>query len=119
MVGLGGFLGAISRYGLSLLTTGLGITLPIGTLLANVAGTFILGLAFFLSATQLKLPENTYVLLAVGFCGSLTTMSSFILDSHSLLTLKGAPYFLLNVALNLACCFAALLLARWLIGGLK
>jgi CrcB protein len=81
MVGLGSMLGGVSRYGMSLLTQNASaFSLPYGTLLSNLAGCLLIGLiAGFGDRTEL-LSTEMRLLLATGFCGGFTTMSSFVYE---------------------------------------
>ena len=63
-------LGALVRYFFSKVNSR--ATLPIGTLMANVLGTFLIG--YFYNHIQDK---QLYSILATGFCGGLTTLSTF------------------------------------------
>ena len=59
-VGLGGFIGAILRYGTTLLTAGYSLTVPWGTLISNLVGCFVLGvLAALASDIDVVSPEGT------------------------------------------------------------
>ena len=81
MVGLGSMLGGVSRYGMSLLTQNVSaFSLPYGTLLSNLAGCLLIGvIAGFGDRTELMSTEMR-LLLATGFCGGFTTMSSFVYE---------------------------------------
>ncbi|GAB2854815.1 fluoride efflux transporter FluC [Nocardioides pacificus] len=72
---------------------------PTGTLLVNVAGSLLLGV---LSA--LALSGSWAALLGVGFCGGLTTYSSFVVRAHDLGARRGTPYVVATVVLSLAAC---------------
>ena len=82
LVGVGGGLGSISRFGLSemaqqLLGPGSAQRYPLGTLMANVLGCLLAGfLAFFLIDRSVLTPQHR-LLLMTGFLGGLTTFSSF------------------------------------------
>ncbi|MFB6312193.1 MAG: fluoride efflux transporter CrcB [Salinirussus sp.] len=70
LIGIGGAVGAVSRYLIGLL---LGKTsFPWATLVVNALGSFILGLVLFAEGTS-----TLQLLVAVGFCGAFTTFSSF------------------------------------------
>jgi CrcB protein len=80
-VGLGSMLGGISRYGMTLATQNFAImSMPVGTLLSNIAGCMLIGLVAGIGATTQVLSTEMRLLLATGFCGGFTTMSSFIYE---------------------------------------
>lgn len=81
IVGLGGALGAITRYGISILVP---TSLPIPTLIANIAGSFILGYATTLLQNK-RLSSKQMLFLGTGYCGGLTTMSTFSMETFNLL----------------------------------
>lgn len=80
LVGLGSLVGGVSRYGLTLLTQNVSaFSLPYGTLISNLAGCLIIGLIAGFGRTEL-LSTELRLLLATGFCGGFTTMSSFVYE---------------------------------------
>ncbi len=80
-VGLGSMAGGISRYGLSLLTQNVSaFSLPYGTLLSNIAGCLMIGLLAGFGAKTELMSSEMRLLLATGFCGGFTTMSSFVYE---------------------------------------
>mgnify|MGYP001548106715 FL=1 len=80
-VGLGSMAGGISRYGLTLATQGISaFSLPYGTLISNLAGCLIIGLLAGLGAKTELMSSELRLLLATGFCGGFTTLSSFIYE---------------------------------------
>ena len=83
-VGLGGFLGAAARYGLSLAMGGLSIVIPYGTLLANILGCFVIGVVLGFAVQTDAVSPGARLFLATGFCGGFTTMSSFVYELASL-----------------------------------
>lgn len=81
MVGLGSMAGGISRYGLTLATQGISaFSLPYGTLISNLAGCLIIGLLAGFGAKTELMSSELRLLLATGFCGGFTTLSSFIYE---------------------------------------
>jgi len=108
-VGAGGFLGAISRFLLSIGVQKLtGSSFPYGTLTVNVLGSFIIGF-LFLYFEQTVSPAQK-ALLITGFLGALTTFSTFSLET--VLMLQNSLYIkaLTNVSLNAALSIGATLL---------
>ena len=77
VVGLGGFLGAIARYGLSgVVQRVAGGSFPAGTLAVNILGCFLIGgLMCFVGQREFFSPE-TRLFLVMGFLGSFTTLSA-------------------------------------------
>lgn len=110
IVGIGGSIGAISRYLLSLWTVErFGAAFPYGTLLANVIGCFIIGI--FMTVTTERLIVSPYwrLLVTVGFIGGLTTFSSFSYETFRLLQEAEIQLAFYNIALN----FTAGFFATW------
>ncbi len=80
-VGLGSMLGGLSRYGMTLLTQNYAaLSLPFGTLLSNIIGCLLIGVIAGIGASSQVLSTEMRLLLATGFCGGFTTMSSFIYE---------------------------------------
>jgi len=75
-------------------------TLPVNVLIVNVVGAFILG-AFVILSEQWHLDGRYSLFAAVGFCGSLTTMSSFALDSSNLLENNHYGALVVNIIANI------------------
>ncbi len=78
---LGGGLGAVSRYLVGInLARHFEINLPISTFLVNVVGSFIIGFLYFLFVEKADISPVVKLALTVGFCGGLTTFSTFSLE---------------------------------------
>lgn len=107
VIALGGFLGAVSRHALAV---GLPELFPWGTLVANVLGTFLLGLVLYDERLADSISPETRVLLGTGFCSSFTTYSTFAAET----VLLSPPLALANVLVTYVLGFAAVLLGRFL-----
>jgi len=110
LLAVGALAGAFLRYKIASSPILFGV-LPLNVLIINVVGSFILGIFSFLSVS-LNLDTKYSILLAVGFCGSFTTMSSFALESINLLDNKQFPLFALNLFANVGLSLGAIVLGR-------
>lgn len=107
---VGAVVGAVLRYKLveSAITIG---GLPVSVLLVNVIGSFVLG--FFSVATVALNWDPRYTLMvAVGFCGSFTTMSSFALETSNLLDSSRFSLIILNILANVGLSLGAVISGR-------
>jgi CrcB protein len=96
LVGLGGFAGSIARYGLSVAFQRFSFEWPLGTMAANLLGCFVIGVISSLAERTEAISPASRLLLATGFCGGFTTMSSMVYESMQMLRsgeyLHGALY---------------------------
>jgi len=84
-VGGGAALGALLRWALGLALDPVFPTLPLGTLTANVAGGFLMGVAVQFFATHASAPPEVRLALTTGFLGGFTTFSTFSAEVVELL----------------------------------
>lgn len=93
---------------------------PIGTLVVNVTGSFLLGVILVVVARQGQQANTLRLLLAVGLCGGYTTFSTFSADTVGLMENGGGSLAVLNIgaslALGLLAVFAGSLVARTVMG---
>ena len=86
IIGLGGFVGAICRYGLGGWVQRLtGGTFPYGTLVVNVTGCFLIGFLLMLFEQRQLFSPTTRLFLTVGILGAFTTFSTFGYETLELL----------------------------------
>jgi CrcB protein len=81
--------------------------LPVNVLAVNIIGSFILGL-FSVLAVALNLNSNYTLLIATGFCGAFTTMSSFALETSNLMDGNRFILVILNILANVGLSLGAL-----------
>jgi fluoride exporter len=84
-VGAGAAVGAWLRWGLGALLNPIFPTLPLGTLAANLAGGFIMGVALAVLGHYEALAPEVRLLVTTGFLGGLTTFSTFSAEATTLL----------------------------------
>ncbi len=117
LIGAFGGAGAISRYLVTMLAVyWFGAAFPIGTLIVNVVGCFLLGLLFHIAQTTSLISDEWLHGIGVGFLGGLTTFSTFGYETYARLENSlwrvAATNVLLNVALGLLAVWAGISLAR-------
>ncbi len=101
---LGGGLGSVARYGISLFAVrALGAAFPWGTLIINIGGSFIIGWFGFRPGSSLAARQ----FVMIGVCGGFTTFSSFSLQTVELLRAGHVWRGFANVALSVVLCLAA------------
>lgn len=118
-IAVGGALGSLARYGITIAFEALlGREFPYGIFIANVAGSFAIGVCFVLLFERGLLPEFWRSLLIVGFLGAFTTFSTFSLHTVSMLEegklLMAAAYTFGSVVLSIGAAFIGIVSARLL-----
>ena len=114
LLAVGAIVGAFLRY--KLVESPIAVYgLPVNVLAVNVIGSFILGLFSVLSVSLNLEPQYT-LLVAVGFCGSFTTMSSFALETSNLAGANRFSLMVLNILANVGLSLGAVFGGRFLGG---
>ncbi|MHB8602617.1 MAG: fluoride efflux transporter CrcB [Nitrosotalea sp.] len=121
LLAVGGVMGVFLRYSMTKSQLLFG-ALPVNVLIVNVVGSFILG-SFVVLSQQWNIDEKYALLVAIGFCGGLTTMSSFALESVNLIDNKQYSLVVINVianvGLSLGAIFGGRTLTSVILGALK
>jgi len=112
---IGGGVGSVARWFISLKLNPTTSLLPIGTLTVNLAGAFIIGLGIAVFNRMTHLDPVWKMLLTTGFCGGMTTFSTFSLEVVYMLQDGRFGAALLNIALNLFGSLALTLLGFMLV----
>lgn len=117
LVGIGGFIGSIARYAVSLFFSKIvKLDFPYGTFVVNIVGCLLIGIFFGMSEKQNWLNENWRIFLTIGLCGGFTTFSSFAFENLSMLQNHNYSGFFLytagSVLLGLMAVWVGLLLSK-------
>ena len=115
LVFLGGGLGSSLRYLISKYLN-VGGVIPQGTLVVNVLGSFLLGLALGWLIKQDMLNHPLHFLIAIGFCGGFTTFSTFSFENFNMIKsgdyISFSIYFLGSIILGIIAIFLGIILSR-------
>ena len=111
-VGIGGFLGTVCRYLVSLIPISEKNGFPFNTLIINVLGALIVGFLSGLSAKYNGINADIMAFLRKGICGGFTTFSTFALETTSMLGEGKGLLGILYVALSLILGIGAVLIGK-------
>ena len=119
LVGLGGFAGSVARYFVSRLNSHVEfLSIPIGTLLVNVTGSFLIGFLIGIAEKSPVLTVELRLLLMVGLCGGFTTFSTF--TGENLMLMRSGQflplfiYTVLSVLLGFLAVYAGFVITKFL-----
>ena len=116
-IGIGGFLGANARYGLSrFVADRLGGGFPYGTFLVNISGSLAIGVILIVLTERVVTDPAWRLLVVVGFLGGYTTFSSYTFEALTLMErgdwARAAAYVLGSNAIGLLACAIGMAVAR-------
>ncbi|HEY2379396.1 MAG TPA: fluoride efflux transporter CrcB [Gemmatimonadaceae bacterium] len=119
-VAIGSAVGGVARFALAaIIQQRVGPNFPVGTLLVNVSGSFLLGLIFRYALGTDAISLEVRALLTTGFCGGYTTFSTFSYDTMMLLeegqSARASTYVVLSIVLSLAATWLGITTARALV----
>jgi fluoride exporter len=98
LIGLAGFTGTLSRYWMSgVIAKRYGEIFPMGTLVVNLVGCFLVGLLFYLLDQRFLVNQTARTVVLIGFMGGFTTFCSFGLQTFTLLQDREFGLAVLNV----------------------
>lgn len=112
-VGLGGAIGSIFRYTLSLLP--IKSSFPVLTLITNLLGAFIIGVVVGLFEKQ-YLSSQIHLFLKTGLCGGFTTFSTFSLETLTLLENDMIFIAIVYVFISVVGCIMGVYLGKMIVG---
>ena len=115
LIGLGGFLGAVSRYAVGGVVQNISksIAFPYGTIAVNVVGCFLIGSLAYLAEVRSLFSANTRLFLFIGVLGAFTTFSTFANETLELMRDNNRGMALMNIVLHFLLCIAAVIVGRY------
>jgi CrcB protein len=115
LIALGGALGTLARYGVSVFAAPYSQSLPWGTIVINVTGSFVIGCfgTLTLANGRFPVPEAVRLFVMVGLCGGYTTFSAFSLQTLDLLRAGFGAKALFNVVFSVIACILAVSAGYW------
>ena len=109
-VALGGALGAIGRYTISLIPVKTGF--PVLTLVTNIIGAVLIGFIAGIVSNKSSVSDNTVLFWKTGVCGGFTTFSTFSLEAVTLFEKKSYFSGSVYIVLSAAFCIIGVLLGK-------
>ena len=109
LITLGGAIGTLARYLISVAALPISQSLPWGTIGINILGSFVIGLFGTLTLANGRFPvsEDARLFVMVGLCGGFTTFSSFSLQTLDLLRSGATMRAFANIIMSVALCVCA------------
>jgi CrcB protein len=109
LIAIGGAIGTLARYFISVAALPISHSLPWGTIGINILGSFIIGLFGTLTLANGRFPvsDDARLFVMVGLCGGFTTFSSFSLQTLDLLRSGATLRAVANIILSVVLCVCA------------
>ncbi len=116
LVGIGGFIGASSRYLMTIVISRfISSTFPYGTLLCNIIGAFLIGIFMAISSTYNWMSNEVRLFLTTGILGGLTTFSTFSYETISLFETGKYVMATVNIFGSIILCLGFAALGKWMV----
>lgn len=120
---IGGGIGAVLRYLTGIYFARFAFSFPCATFLVNIAGSFLIGFFYALCMAKMEINPVLKVVLTAGFCGGLTTFSTFSYELLQMIIngrfLSAFFYILLSITLCLVAVWLGSTVGKFLITGLN
>jgi CrcB protein len=113
---VGGAIGTLARYLISVAAVPISQSLPWGTIGINILGSFVIGFFGTLTLThgRFPAPENVRLFVMVGLCGGFTTFSSFSLQTLDLIRNGAMTRAAVNIVASVVLCVGAVAIGHFI-----
>jgi CrcB protein len=106
LIFIGGGLGSVTRFGISLLIAKTVLHAGVSTLISNVLACFILAGVVFVFQQKNVVPDNYKYFVLIGICGGLSTFSTFSYETFELLKQGMIAWAVANILISCGLCLS-------------
>ena len=106
LIFIGGGLGSVTRFGISLLIAKTVLHAGVSTLISNVLACFILAGVIFVFQQKNVVPDNYKYFVLIGICGGLSTFSTFSFETFELLKQGMIAWAVANILISCGLCLS-------------
>jgi CrcB protein len=106
LIFLGGGLGSVTRFGISLLVAKTALHSGVSTLISNVVACLILASVIFVFQQKNLVPDTYKYFILIGICGGLSTFSTFSYETFELLKNGMIAWAVANIVISCGLCLA-------------
>lgn len=115
LVFIGGGFGSVLRFLIGRYYNNSNTGIPVGTFMANIIGSLLIGLILGYVAKSNTMSQNHSLLLATGFCGGFTTFSTFAYENHIFLKSGSFTLFAVYTIASFVVSFLAVFLGMYIV----
>jgi len=106
LIFLGGGLGSVTRFGISLLVTKIALHTGVSTLISNVVACLLFAGVIFTYQQKNLVPDNYKYFVLIGICGGLSTFSTFSYETFELIKQGMIAWAIANIVISCGLCLA-------------